>query len=136
MYLVVKKRFLATVLPIPQCRQLCAGGGLGVGSCRRWDWTSKERVAMGNHSPKVLVLGRRWDSLCLAEAGGQDKAVVWVRVAHELLPAAVVPGPSVMGSGGWYCHPTGQHPSGSIEREVSMVLMGNVPLLPRQCPAL
>lgn len=91
----------------------------------------------GEPQPKgVLVLGRRWDSLCLAEAGGQDKAVVWVRVAHELLPAAVVPGPSVMGSGGQYCHPTGQYPSGSIEREVSMVLMGKVPLLPRQCPAL
>lgn len=97
--------------------QAAAGGGTGPPR-RGWQW--------GTAALKVLVLERGWDLTCLAEVGGQDRAVGWVRVAHELLPTAVVLGPSVRGSDG--CR--------SPQREGSIVLMGNVPLLPRQRPAL
>lgn len=64
---------------------------VGSRQCRGWDRTSKERVAMGNCSPEVLVLGRRWNFTCLTQVGGQDKVVECVWVACEFLPLRFSP---------------------------------------------
>lgn len=108
--------FLATVLPFSSCRQLCGGGGLGAGSCRGWDRTSKERVANGELQPRVASPGKEMELFtCLTEMGEQDRVVGWVGVAREFLPLHFGPRPSMRGCDGWYCHPMGQHPSLSIK---------------------
>lgn len=56
--------------------------------------------------------------------------VGWVQVAHDLLSAAVLLRLSVRGCDGHCSHPTRQHQQVSIERKVSLMLMGNIPLLP------
>lgn len=127
------KRFLATVLCFSSCRQLCGGGGLGPGSCRGWDRTSKGRVAVRNCSPELLVLGRRWNLTCLTEVRGQDRVVGWVWVAYEFLPLHFDPRAKHEGSDGWYCHPMGQHPSLPVKgRSCGACLFLSFLLL--QCP--
>lgn len=73
----------------------------------------KERLAVGNHRPQVLVL--ELDLTCLAEAGGQSRVIEWLWVAHKVLPSAMILQLSMRDLDGQYCHPTGQHPSISKE---------------------
>lgn len=41
---------------------------------------------MGNCSPELLVLGRRWNFTFLTEVGEQDRVVGWVWIAYGFLP--------------------------------------------------